>query len=116
MIADCKKWLLTGFLAVMLAIVPARTANAYVTMAGYDTGYEEEKTCGDYIYGVLEDGTASVVQYTGTDTIDGHKVTRLDGIGALMVRERLQRPLRSVRSPRSFPKRLRNPKVELVKI
>ena len=43
-----------------------------------------EKTCGDYQYGVLEDGSALITQYTGNDTaviippeLDGHPVTAI---------------------------------------
>lgn len=80
MITDCKKWMLTGIFAVLLAMLPVRTANAYSPFWG------TEETSGDYTYGIYDDGTAVIAKYTGDETnvtvpatLNGHKVSCIGG-------------------------------------
>lgn len=76
MIRGCKKWVLTGIFAVLLAMLPVRTTNAYSPFWG------TEETSGDYTYGIYDDGTAVIAKYTGEETnvtvpatLNGHKVS-----------------------------------------
>ena len=79
-----RKKLLAALLSLTLVfgstIVPAATVNTQTTL----TAAADSFTYGDYEYTVLEDGTAEISRYNGTDTevtipseIDGKAVTSI---------------------------------------
>lgn len=83
MIADCGKWILTGLLAVLLAVIPAQTAKATVTVS-FPEEEDQRETCGDFKYYVREGKTACLDEYTGKAVnvkvpakLDGYKVTTI---------------------------------------
>lgn len=76
--ADWKRWIVAGIFTVLLAMIPTATVNAYSPF--WNT--EAEETCGDYTYGLYDDGTAVIARYTGEETnvavpanLNGHKVS-----------------------------------------
>ena len=71
---DMKKWIYLLMVAMLVLFITSATAA------------EEEKTCGDYSYVVLKNGTAAIAQCNRTpdvlripEELDGYRVTEIRG-------------------------------------
>ncbi len=71
-------------LAVLLCFVCALTASRVFSSAMGEAGTDTNIHAGDYVYDLLEDGTARITAYRGEeseivlpDTLDGHRVTSI---------------------------------------
>ena len=81
-------WLVKGGFFFMKKLLPIVLFVLLLSVCAYaDNGDASELVCGEFRYTVLEDGTAAILAYTGTDAevevpgeLDGHSVTAvLDG-------------------------------------